>query len=227
MVQFERLVSARVNLTSTLQRSQALSRDPAAPAAAKQVHALAGRQVSGMAPGRVRVRRAGRIGGVASPRPPGGLPHGAPGAELHEVDRRCASRAAPGPPRGRALPGRGDATQVPRWSRSRWSGSIRKAPRGAAPDGIRPHRPSPRLAGTVAPSTLPHSIPAFTPKRSRGALGTYSRRLIVTWMRLAPHRLSRHRPEASQATSKAHQAVPHPTARVADTECPALREPEQ
>ena len=72
-----------------------------------------GRQVSGMAGQWARYGLVGR--GAASRRPPRGLPRDDPGAELYEV-RRDASRAAPGPPRGRATPGRRDAARAPSWS---------------------------------------------------------------------------------------------------------------
>jgi hypothetical protein len=57
--------------------------------------------------------RLGRVGpGVASPRPPEGLPHGSPGAEPDDA-RIGYLRAAPGLPCGRAAPDRRDATQPP------------------------------------------------------------------------------------------------------------------
>jgi len=68
-----------------------------------------GRQASGMA--RHRLAATGERG-VASRRPPRGLPRGSPGAEptAHTPVR---SRAAPGPPRGRTASGRRDATRIP------------------------------------------------------------------------------------------------------------------
>lgn len=49
--------------------------------------------------------------GVASPRPPEGLPPGSPG-QSQTTHRPVPSRAAPGLPRGRAAPDRRDATPV-------------------------------------------------------------------------------------------------------------------
>jgi len=63
--------------------------------------ALAGRQVSWMA----RVRHPVDL--------PEGLPHGVPGAELREVGWRFRRGLPPEPPRGRALPGRWDASRAP------------------------------------------------------------------------------------------------------------------
>ena len=49
--------------------------------------------------------------GVASHRPPRGLPHGAPGAST--ASAAVGRGVAPGAPCGRAAPGRRDATQLP------------------------------------------------------------------------------------------------------------------
>jgi hypothetical protein len=81
-----------------------------------------------------RPRRAGRPPGwrgASSRRPPRGLPHGDPGAELGRRRPAVASRAAPGPPRGRALPGRRDDARAPAWlgganpERTAWQRPIR------------------------------------------------------------------------------------------------------
>jgi hypothetical protein len=50
--------------------------------------------------------------GVASPRPPQGLPHASPGQSC-TAHVAVPSRAAPGLTCGRAMPGRGDATRPP------------------------------------------------------------------------------------------------------------------
>lgn len=60
--------------------------------------ALAGRQISER--------------GAPSQRPPGGLPHGTPGTGLAR-SAAVGRGAAPGVPRGRALPGRGDGARTP------------------------------------------------------------------------------------------------------------------
>jgi hypothetical protein len=71
-----------------------------------------GGQDSGMADTSAKPGSVGGLG-AASRRPPRGLPRGSPGAGL--ATRPAVSRdAAPGEPRGRAMPGRRDATRAPR-----------------------------------------------------------------------------------------------------------------
>jgi hypothetical protein len=70
-----------------------------------------GGQDSGMADTSAKPGSVGGLG-AASRRPPRGLPRGSPGAGL--ATRPAVSRdAAPGEPRGRAMPGRRDATRAP------------------------------------------------------------------------------------------------------------------
>jgi hypothetical protein len=70
-----------------------------------------GGQVSEMAgPSTAAATSSGQ--GVASHRPPGGLPHGNSGAEPDDA-RTVLVGTAPEPPCGRAVPGRRDATRAP------------------------------------------------------------------------------------------------------------------
>ena len=89
-----------------------------------------------------------------------------PGGRAERGWPTVTSRAAPGPPRGRALPGRRDDARAPAWSRSTGRVGIRKASAQAARDRTRRHGPAWRPARTASVSGSPTPASTFTPKRS-------------------------------------------------------------
>jgi len=125
-----------INWDFVVARHGLLLDTPSRPRSHRSAHALAGRQVSGMAePLGGAVVRWWRRQGAASRRPPGGLPRDDPGAELHEV----GSRLSEGCPRAAARTGDARSTGCrtsPAWLPS-LSWAARHGRRGWAAPGVR------------------------------------------------------------------------------------------